>query len=169
VTRIVEGKEYYLEGFAFVYSVAADLFSNVAANPAAAFLWGLGIVPIAFSILFYLIPFLRFLGLKGKNEALARERLRQKVYGGVLANPRLVRPASLPPAGEAPAKKEAVLKEIAAAKGADIVALGEGDFSYDFKRLAEEAASVEAARAKVSKADFELGATIFDTEAPGDQ
>jgi hypothetical protein len=155
------------------YGFVVALAAGIAADPVALVAIALGAVPVAFGILFYLIPLLRNAGRKLRNEKVKRENLRRIVYGRAWEAPSSVRapePESLPePARPAdPAAGEKLLDEFAAYSGADIEAKGSGN-AYSFPELERARKAMASLRASLGAKPFKLGATIFDTEAPGDE
>jgi hypothetical protein len=156
-------------GFDLFYNLVADLLLRGylrVENPAALLGIGLGLVPILFAGFFFAIPALRKLRLERRNEAVKRGNLRRIAYGSVLANPAGVRPEAIPvvreearPADSGAAYK--VLKELAAATGAEVAANG----ALDFPEIARTQAAAAAARASVRAEDSALGGIAFDSHA----
>lgn len=151
-------------GYSLVYSASGYLFNLLGVeNPAPALLWGLGVVPIAFSALFFLIPILRDLGLRRKNDALRRENLSKIVYRAVLSSPESFRPESLAaPVEEArpadPRSGDKIAKRLAAWARAEPV---DGGYRYD--SIARTQAEVQGLRQTQDKKDRNPGETVFDT------
>ncbi|HOX92775.1 MAG TPA: hypothetical protein PLC54_07615, partial [Spirochaetales bacterium] len=56
-------------------------------NPTPLLFIGLGIIPVAFSIIFWAVPALRALKLKRKNETIKLQNMRRILYAQALANP----------------------------------------------------------------------------------
>ncbi len=156
-SRPITGATYL---FAFVY----NLFAQTLANPLTIILVGLGVVPLAFSALFWLIPALRGGSVKKQNERIRAENMRRAVYAAALASPSAVRPpepASLP-ATARPAKANApvkVIEELAAYESGE--SLGSG--AWRLAELERKTADVERVRASVKPGDYSLGGVAFDT------
>lgn len=153
-------------GFQLVYSATGyllDLLGSI--NPASGIFWGLGMVPLAFSALFFGIPVLRSLKLKRDNEKVKFENLRRVVYRSALSNPVPFIPASIiAPVDEAkPADRNAAQK-IAARFAAWARAEPAAD-GYEFTSLKEENDDIAALRQSIDTKDFSPGATIFDSNA----
>ena len=150
------------------YRIVLMLVSQVAADPLSAVLWGLGFVPAAFAVLFYLVPFLRSLRLARTNEEIKRQNLRKLVYARVWDEPGRVSPgtAAVPDEAANPADRKAAQKaveELAAWAGGEPDAGG----AWSFPELARRRADVEAARRAVKPEDYALGGAVFDSESPG--
>ncbi len=137
------------------------------ADPSAFLGIALGVVPLAFSLIFFAIPALRSRGLARRNEAARLENLRRVAYRAVLDSPQAVRPESIPVHDDAARPKdgraaERALTELAAWSGADPAADGSFHFK-EIERAKEEAAKV---RASVDLSSYELGGVSFDSSAP---
>lgn len=158
--RISSGFEYL---FAFTGVV---LRSYGGFDPSGLLLWGLGVVPLAFGALFYLIPALRASGLKSRNEAIKRMNLRSLAARAALENPSGVRPETVVPTFEEarpadPAAADKLLRELAAANRGE-----QGtDGAYTFPDIALAQAEAAAVRAGIKDSDFGLGETVFDSHS----
>jgi hypothetical protein len=157
--------------FSFVFRVVQSMLAylGVAGNSAGPLSWALGVVPLAFSTLFYLVPLARRGRLARTNEEIRTEGLARRVYARVLSDPSRVDPRDVRPlgAGADPARFESLRKRIfdrfAGAKGADPEALPDGGFVYRFADLEREKADLERYRASVDLSKLETGATVFDS------
>jgi len=136
-----------------------------AANPAPGIFWGLGMVPLAFSALFFAIPVLRALRQKAQDEKIKFENLRRVVYKNILGSRDLFRPESVSaPVEEArPSDSRAVekiAKRLAAWSEAEPAS---GGYAYrDIIRTQDEA---ETLRNAIDIGSFAPGRTVFDTES----
>ena len=154
-----------LDGF-FLFT--HQLFSKIAGIGVTVPLMGLvlGIVPLAFSILFYLVPAIRAKRLADRNEAAREENLRRVAYRAVLDSPIPVRPESIPIRDDAARPKdsraaEKTLKQLAAWAGGEPGA----DGSYAFPEIERGKAEAAKARASVDLSAYDLGGVAFDSEA----
>jgi hypothetical protein len=129
----------------------------------------LGAVPVAFSVLFFLVPLLRTRWLARKNAMLREAELRRRVMETVLANPARVEESQVPSAGpgldprDLPRARRRLLEKVAAALGADPLPAGDGTFAWRFKELERQAADLAAFRRGIDLRKYELGRTVFDT------
>ncbi|HSV57086.1 MAG TPA: hypothetical protein VLH39_08290 [Magnetospirillaceae bacterium] len=149
------------------YIIVTVLVSQVTAYPLAAILWGLGFVPAAFAVLFYLVPFVRSLRLGRTNEEIKRQNLRRLVYARAWADPERVNPADAQTRDDSVRPKdgktaEKTVEELAAWAGGNP---GTGG-TWTFPELARRKADIEAARRKVRTEDYALGGAVFDSEGP---
>jgi hypothetical protein len=153
----------YLYGFAYV------ILSPIAANPLAFITIGLGIIPIVFSLLFWLIPAFRYAGMKKSNETIKLENLRKDGYGRIWDKPLAVRSADINPAAEEcrpknmAAARERVLKEIGAYAVPEVEIGAAGETIYSFKELEREKTALQNYRAGVKPSSSDLGKTVFDS------
>jgi hypothetical protein len=130
----------------------------------------LGAVPVAFSIVFFLVPFLRSLRLARRNEKIREEALRRRVISRILANPAEVEPSDITGTGTAldpkdlPRAATRMLEKLAAAMKAEPLPRGDGKrFAYRFAEIERQAADLAAFRSRIDLKKYELGETVFDS------
>ncbi len=75
------------------------LMSAGVGNPVPLLSIALGIVPVAFSILFFIVPFLRRFRLNRQNAKIREEALRGRILAQVLSSPARVDPRDVKPSG----------------------------------------------------------------------
>jgi hypothetical protein len=130
----------------------------------------LGIVPVVFSVLFFLVPIVRKARLDRENARIREEALRKRVYARVLSNPASVRPDDIPPS-QSPidprafvAARKRILDRFAALKKAEpILQEKDGSFAYRFVELERELADLDRYRRAVDLSKLEVGKTVFDS------
>ncbi len=152
----------------FLYEFTGTLLAQFAgvANPALILFIGLGIVPVVFSLIFWLVPALRFARLKKENEAIKRENARRILYTAALANPLWLNASvfkALPSqAMVADQKKlEKAIDELAAYENGEPDAAG----SWNLAELQRKVQDADALRAKVRAEDSAAGGIVFDTDS----
>lgn len=156
-----------IQGSTYLYAVAYVLMAGFSSDPLGVVAVGLGVVPLLFAGLFYLVPALRYLRLKKENEEIKRRNLRKEALRRVWDRPMGVRPADINPAAEEcrPAaleeRREGMLKELSAYSPADISLSGDGSPVYSYPGLTDEKAALDRYRSGVS--DPGLGDTVFDS------
>lgn len=159
-----------ITGGTYLYAIALALFSTFT-NPVAFATIGLGLVPLAFAALFYLIPALRSAHEKTENERIKNENLRKEAYRRVWDSPAKASPSDLDPAAaecrpkDMAAARERVLKEIGAYAVPDVTIASDGRTVYSFAELEREKEALERYRGSVKLEDTALGATVFDSHA----
>ncbi|AFG38859.1 hypothetical protein [Spirochaeta africana] len=176
------------EGFGLFYSIVVVLFSEIAANPLGLVLIGLGVVPLVFSLLFYLIPVLRWRIVSQRNTRIARRNARQDVLQGLMAAA-TTGTAEVDPHAIVRGTEDRdeirlrleVLNEIAAELQADIEAeeapeAGSAEFAanlaggaahdrlrYRFPDLVRQQADVQRLREGINPDDYRTGKVVFDS------
>jgi hypothetical protein len=156
------------EGLERFFVIVASLLSNLG-NPLGFMLYGLGVIPVLFSITFFLVTGLRRLKDRRKNARIKRENLRKTVYEAINDQPEYVLPGSIIPVGEAETPKEwetlrqREVDSYAAYKGADIRSEADGREFYKFGELKREQADVVTLRNSIDTTSFGVGEIIYDS------
>ncbi len=157
------------DGLAYLYQITSLLASRfLGLDPTTVIPVVLGIIPLAFSILFFLVPLIRRAREKSKNQDIKRGNFLKRLYDRILQNPLLVDPRKIQPFGadESPDRWEAFrdqsIKRLAAAKGADVEET-EGAFVYRITELDREQRDIAALRNSIDIASFNIGKTIYDS------
>jgi hypothetical protein len=160
------------KGGPLLYSVAGALLHGAGLNmgSAVSFLtWALGVVPLAFSFLFFLVPMLRRMWIGKRNAEMREESLRRRIFAHILSSPSRVDPRDIAPAGteadmkDFAAARKRIIERFAAFRHAEPVAMGKDAFSYRFVDLEREMADLEDYRRTVDLKRFEIGKTVFDS------
>jgi hypothetical protein len=152
-------------GFSYVYSFTVILMARAGiANPIGLITWVLGLVPLAFSALFFLIPILRKARLDRGNEAVKAENLKRIIYRAVVDAPENFRPElAVAQVEEAnprdPGVPARIAEELAAWSGADPVADG-----WTYREIARTQAEAKMVRQSVNLERYKPGETVFDTD-----
>ena len=154
----------------YLYSFVGRLLLQAGISPVPVIEIVLGIIPVAFSVFFFLVPLVRKIRLGRQNDALREEALRRRVMAQVLASPSRVDPREVRPTGtsldprDLPATSRRILDRIAASLKAEPVPLEkEGLFAYRFPELERELADLEAYRRGIDTKRYEVGKTVFDS------
>jgi hypothetical protein len=153
-------------GFALIYSAAGYLFQLLgSANPIPGMFWGLGVVPLLFSGLFFAIPVLRSIAIKRRNEAVKFENLRRIFYGRAIKTKGELKPEEVQaPVDEArpadAAAAERIAKNLAAWSGAEVTEKG-----YEYKEIARVQEDIEGLRSAIDAGKYAPGPAVFDTDA----
>lgn len=128
----------------------------------------LGIVPLSFSVLFFLIPLLRTVPRVRRNREIKEENLRKSIYSYIYQNPLMINPGQIAPRGELDTPKNPtrfVQKQVDELAGIKQAEFEENDdvMFYNFKELKREQDDITAVRAAVDLTKYEIGKTVFDS------
>jgi hypothetical protein len=151
----------YLYGF--TYSNAYNFF----ADPFPLISIGLGIVPLVFSVLFWLIPLARYALLKKRNEKIKLENLRKDAFMFIWKNPAAVKGGDIKPLHKEcrpknmDAARDRVLKDMSLYSLPDLEVNQAGETVYSFNELKREKDSLARYRSGINTDRAELGKIIF--------
>ena len=153
-----------VSGGTYLFWFVGNLFAQFSTDPLGLMMIGLGLVPLAFSALFWLVPALRAGSVARENERIRKENLKRLVYANAVASPAAVRvpsaselPAVAKPKDESAARK--VVEELAAYESGDPVEGG----AWRLPELERKLADVQTVRTRVKSADNSLGDVAFDS------
>jgi hypothetical protein len=159
----------HFDAASYLYGVVYVLLSPLAANPLPLISIVLGIIPIVFSLLFWIIPALRYAGIQKTNETVKLENLRKDGYGRIWDNPLAARSSDMNPAAEEcrprnlAAARERVIREIGAYTVPDVAIGADGETVYSFKELAREKTALQKYRASIKPGASDPGKIVFDS------
>jgi hypothetical protein len=155
----------YLYGFTYVLS------SHFLGNPLPFITVGMGLVPLVFSVLFWLIPGIRYLLTKKENEGIKLENFRKDGYGRIWDSPLSVRPEGMDPRaaecrpGNMAAARNRIIREFGSYTVPE-VSIGDGGGElYSFGELDREKKALEKYRAGIDPGRSALGTAVFDSDA----
>jgi hypothetical protein len=157
------------EAASYLYGITYALLTGVSSNPLPVITIGLGVVPLVFSALFWLIPAIRARKVKKGNQAIALENLRKVAFSRVWSSPHNVRStdiaANTPEARPANLDKaqDKLIKEIGAYTQPEVSVGETGETLYSFPELDREKRALQTYRAGIQVQD--LGGTAFDTDS----
>lgn len=158
----------------FFYPVRVPADFILEFNPDGAFFFYLylGIIPLIFSFLFYLIPLIRSIKCKNKNETRIQKNIQKRIYKAIYkvnGTPQtleqyltLINRGSKENAIEK-TELESVLNELSLDLGGDTTVTENGELVYRFQGIALDFDEVILLRSKRT-GDSDLGTVIFDTE-----
>jgi hypothetical protein len=154
----------------YLYSFTGNLLSNLGFSPVPVLEVALGVIPVAFSIVFFLVPLFRTIRLHKQNDKIREEALRKRIYAQLLASPQRMDPREVRPSGTAldpknlPLASRRIIERMAASLQAEPIALEkEGAFAYSFPELQRQLADLESFRKEIDPKKYELGKTVFDS------
>jgi hypothetical protein len=156
------------DGFARLFIIVANFIAQ-AGNPLPFLYYGLGLVPVVFSALFYAVPAVRHWMNQRRNRGIREENLRKTVYEAVLSRPESVDPGTIRPrdADEEPPRWESVrdhtIKRLGAEKSVEVAEAPSGGYVYRFPELARELHDMKSYRERIDVEEYRPGDTVFDS------
>jgi hypothetical protein len=155
----------------YLYGVSYVLLSEIIHNPLPAITIGMGVVPLIFSVLFWLIPGFRYFKMKRENETIKLENFKKDGFGRIWHNPFRVNPKDINPQaeechpGKLAAAQDRVIKELGAYAVPDVEVDEAGSAVYTFQDLDREKKALDRYRETIDPGASDLGKTVFDSEA----
>ena len=167
---------------AFIIPQVATYYPSLAWLGGAAAFWGLVIIPVVFSVLFFSGPLLRVLGVRRENRAREARNVRRQVLGLVYREALAGRGSVTVEAATAhvqarmkdrmvdPSAVEAALHQLAAEFDADVSAgeAGEGSLRFSFPAIRKQFVASETVRQRLKLEDGKIGEVVYssaDSEA----
>jgi hypothetical protein len=153
----------------WLYGITYASSFQFSADPLPLITVGLGLVPLVFSFLFWLIPALRYFREKRQNQGIKLENLRkigfQRIWSklrGIMARDIL---GSSPEASphNLPAAQDRIIKDMAAYSMPEIEADPTGSVIYNFAELKREKEDLAHYRAEIRPGNSKLGNIVFDS------
>jgi hypothetical protein len=151
----------------WLYGMTYYLSGHFVQDPLPLIAAGLGLVPLVFSLLFWLIPILRAFWERRENGRIRMENLRKAGFSRIWSRPLGVESGDLggPDPACRPAKLDAararIIKEMGAYSVPDVEIGEKGNTVYSFRELDREKAALEKYRRGIKTEG--LGDTVFDT------
>jgi hypothetical protein len=155
----------------FLYGFTYALAASITHNPLPLISIGLGLTPLVFSLLFWLIPAVRRFFQAKENEGIKLANFKRLGFstiwsrplnvesGGLEAKTAECRPRNLS------AAQDRVIKEMGAVSSPDVQISPNGQTLYSFTELQREKQALEQYRASLNPDRSALGNTVFDSGA----
>ena len=156
---------------ASLYAQTYVFFSQAVHNPLPLIGIGLGLVPLVFSLLFWLIPGLRHLFEQKENEHIKLNNLKKTGFARIWSNPLGIREKDIDsPAAECrprnmAAARDRIIKDMGAYAVPGVELDGQGNPVYFFRELQREKEALEKYRAAIRPEASALGKTVFDSDS----
>jgi hypothetical protein len=128
----------------------------------------LGVIPVVFSLLFWIIPLMRGANLKKQNESIKLENLRKIGVLHVYNEPLAVKPDSIKSnmAEASPANlrkaQDTIIKELSFFGSPDVTAGDNGELTYSFAGIKREKDATRKYRDSIDSRKSNLGSVIFN-------
>jgi hypothetical protein len=153
--------------FNYFYRITGVLLGGIVSEGPAFLLPVLGVTPVVFSLLFWVIPVVRNICLKKENERIKLENLRKIGIRHVYTEPLSVKPAEIKssmaeasPLNIARAQ-DAIIKELSFFGSPDVTADENGELSYSFTAIKREKDATSAYRDSIDGGASGLGEVVF--------
>jgi hypothetical protein len=149
-----------------LYGITYVLLTQFIANPLPFLTFGLGVVPIVFSFLFWLIPSLRFFSNRLSNEGIKLENFRKNVFLRIWKTPLDVHPDTITPANEICSPKDIgkardrLVNEMASYSQPEVTVTEEGETVFAFEELQREKIALTKYRGQQD--NVRLGDVVFE-------
>ncbi|MDR2483987.1 MAG: hypothetical protein LBD55_01165 [Treponema sp.] len=159
-----------LEAASYLYRVTYLLSTIVTHNPLPFILAGLGVIPLVFSILFWIIPALRYHFMKKDNENIKLENLRKVGYRRIWSAPMGVASTDIKAGAEEclpknlSAAQDRVIKEMGSYAMPEVNLDNKGGTVYVFNELEREKEALQNYRAQITPRASSLGKIVFDSD-----
>ncbi|HEY9593315.1 MAG TPA: hypothetical protein VHE79_02500 [Spirochaetia bacterium] len=171
VIGLTQGIAALAKGGPALFSLTGQLLTSLGvANPLPGMEIGLGLVPVAFSLIFFLVPIFRLSRMNRRNAEFRLEALRKRIIAHIVSSPSHVDARDLRPTGTTldPKNYAAVVnravEKLAAEMGAEpVVQEQAGIFAYRFKEIEREISDLNAYRNSIDLVKYDLGKTVFDS------
>jgi len=155
----------------YFYAFTHALFSQFVNNPHN-FIWAvLGLIPILFSVFFWLIPAVRFFLENNENSKIKLSNFKRFGFSKIWASPKNIDIEKLQPfeakehyPEDAAAAGDRVIKDFGAVFVPDVVIDQAGKTVYSFPELEKEKQALEKYRASINPENSQMGKTIFDSQ-----
>lgn len=168
IGRIVD--EAVLRGSG-IYGMVYYFLDQMGLNALPIIRIGLGLTPLLFSALFWLIPALRSWLLKRENNGIRMDNFRGVFYSRLWAHPEGFRPADMRPEdkecrpGNLEAAQDMALKEMGAYSVPEVSRDEKQNEVFDFPELRREKDALEKYRLSIDPSRTAPGKTVFDSDA----
>jgi hypothetical protein len=165
--RLFTELEYH--GASFLYAFTHFFLDTVAVNPPYIIGVFLGLVPLVFSLFFWIIPAIRRFMEKKENEEIKLSNFKKIGFSKIWFNPINFQPKKIVPPSEEcrPANIEnagdRVIKDLGAISEVDVEQGENGEYFYSFRALEKERQAIGEYRKGIDPSQSKLGSTVFDT------
>ncbi|MDR0503442.1 MAG: hypothetical protein LBH16_09000 [Treponema sp.] len=162
--------ELQYQAASYLYAFTHVLLGIITPDPVSIIRVVLGVIPVLFSVLFWLIPAVRACTEKKENEETKLSNLKQFGFSRIWASPLAVKINNLIPKIEECRPKnlsdagDRIIKDIGAISGPEIEKTENEEIIYSFKELSKEKQALEKYRNSRDLSGLQLGTTVFDTE-----
>jgi hypothetical protein len=158
------GHTSYLYSFTYVLLEAIGL-----GDPVSIIKTALGLVPLVFSLFFWLIPAARHFFEAKENENVKKGNFKRFAFSNIWSSPLNVKKSGFSPTAavciprDIAAAADRAIKEVGALSLPEVKMGQDGEALYSFNELEREKQALERYRAGIDPVSSSLGKTVFDT------
>jgi hypothetical protein len=145
-------------GFSYLFRFVYSFLVTLGVSPFLPIAVGLGVVPVLFSLFFWIVPAVRKVLIKKKNAAIGLENRRKQGFAAVWDAPLEVTEDLFKE------DSDRLIKEIGSYSVPNVSVDDRGKTIYSFKELGEEKKALEKYRGQADKNRGNLGAIVFDSD-----
>jgi len=159
-------EQYY--GASKLYAYTHMIFSHMANEPHNVIRIVLGLIPLVFSVLFWIIPTVRFFIEKKENNEIKLKNFKRFSFSKIFSSPNNIKTNAFNPAvsecrpDDLESAADRVIKDIGAISSPQ-VGIIDNKTIYNFNELEKEKEALEKYRSSVEISRQKLGETVFDS------
>ncbi|MCL2242909.1 MAG: hypothetical protein FWC03_00390 [Treponema sp.] len=154
----------------YLYAFTHLLLNTFTSDPVGIIRTALGIIPLVFSVFFWLIPAVRGILEKKENENTKLSNFKRFGFSKIWSSPFNVDAGGIAPLldlcrpGDLDAAADRVIKDIGAISSPEVITGENGKTLYSFNKLDSEKRALNNYRQTIDLSRSQLGETVFDTE-----
>jgi len=152
-----------------LYAYTYNFISNVTENPHNFIAMVLGLIPLLFSLFFWLIPTARYFFELKENDEIKLQNFKRFGFNKIWSSPEKIltdsfrRPSAECSPRDFAAAQDRVIKDIGAISNPEVELTENGKTVYTFSELEREKRALEKYRANLDTSALQLGKTVFDS------
>jgi len=164
--QLLDKVQYY--GASKLYAYTHAIFSNIANEPHLVIRTVLGLIPLVFSVLFWVIPAVRFFIEKKQNNETKLKNFKRFSFSKIFSSPKDIDTEELNPKvsecrpDNLESAADRVIKDMGAISNPQ-VEIKNGKTIYTFDELEREKEALEKYRQSIDISRQKLGETVFDS------
>ncbi|MDR0320304.1 MAG: hypothetical protein LBI28_02260 [Treponema sp.] len=161
----------------FQYKIAPALYANthkllekIIISPHDFIGIVLGLIPLTFSVLFWLIPIFRYFSEKKENEKIKMENFKRFSFNKIWSTPEKIESESFSPLNifccpsNFVTAEDRVIKDMGVISQPQVEVTRSGKTVYSFRELAREKEALKKYRSSVDMTRLKIGETVFDSD-----
>ncbi|MCL2186116.1 MAG: hypothetical protein FWB86_09740 [Treponema sp.] len=161
--------ELQYQSASYFYAIVHAVMDIFISNPHILIGLVLGLVPFLFSVLFWIIPLIRYFLEKKQNQNIKINNFKRFSFNKIWSKPLNIQIESLTPVSDEcipdnlTDAQERVIKDIGAYSSPEILINDEGKTVYSFDKLKKEKEALEKYRININLEQYKIGNIVFDS------